>query len=92
MKRAVGVWSSAMIRHILANETYIGVWHFGRTRMENDGKSATRKTKSKRGLGKQVARSHDEWIAVTVPAIIDRKMWDAAHARLRNNKREEPVF
>lgn len=36
-KRAVGVWSGAMIRHILANETYIGVWHFGKTRMENDG-------------------------------------------------------
>lgn len=87
-KRDVGVWSGTMIRHILSNETYTGVWHFGKTRMENDGKGAAHKAKSKRGLGKQVARSRDEWIAVSVPAIIDRKTWDAAQVRLRDNKRD----
>ncbi len=87
-KREVGVWSGTMIRHILANETYIGVWHFGKTRMDNSVKGPTGKAKSKRGLGKQVARARDEWIAVDVPAIIDRETWEAAKARLRDNKRD----
>lgn len=31
-----GTWSSATVRHILANETYIGTWHYGKTRMMDE--------------------------------------------------------
>jgi site-specific DNA recombinase len=83
-KRPYAYWTPAMIRHILTNETYIGCWHFGKTRMIEDGKH--RAAKSKRGLGKQVARDKSEWIPVNVPAIIDVVTFGAAKERLAANK------
>jgi site-specific DNA recombinase len=68
-KLGKGVWQPAMIVHILTNETYIGSWHFGKTKMIDDGKH--REPQPKRGMGKQVPRAPEEWIPVEVPQIID---------------------
>lgn len=95
-KRGFAIWTDAMIRHILTNEAYTGVWHFGKTHVVSDGKEQSRKAISKRGLGKQVARPRADWIPVQVPAIIDRVTFDQAQKRLvlnreqskRNTKRE----
>lgn len=81
-KRATTVWSSAMIRHILLNETYTGVWHYGKTQMVNDDQNTRRTGKSKRGLGKQVARPREEWIAVDVPAIISRDVFEQVQQQM----------
>ena len=80
-----GVWQRAMIIHILTNETYTGVWYFGKTKMIDDGKH--REQQPKRGLGKQVARAQEEWIPVNVPAIIDRETFDLAQKRKEYSKR-----
>jgi site-specific DNA recombinase len=85
-KRPAGVWSAGRIRHILTNETYTGIWHFGKTKMTGDGRDMRRKVTSKRGFGKQVSRPRDEWIAVKVPAIIDRETFDRVQERLKVNK------
>jgi len=87
-KRPHGIWSDAMIRHILKNETYTGVWYFGKTKMVSDGKEHTRKQKSKCGFGKQVARSRDEWIPVEVPAIISVEDFNQVKERLMNNQEQ----
>jgi site-specific DNA recombinase len=84
-KHGLGVWQRAMIIHILTNETYTGVWYFGKTKMIDDGKH--REPQNKRGLGKQVARAQEEWISVNVPAIIDRATFDLAQKRKGYNKR-----
>jgi hypothetical protein len=44
-----------MIHHVLVNETYLGMWHYGKTQVVSDGKELSRKAKPKCGLGKQVA-------------------------------------
>jgi site-specific DNA recombinase len=85
-KREWGIWSGAMVRHILTNETYTGTWYYGKTRMVDDGQA--RPTKAKRGFGKQVARPRDEWIAVTVPSIINAQVFRAAQERLSLNKEQ----
>ncbi len=85
-KQGFGVWTYAMIRHIVMNRTYIGEWYYGKTHMIDDGKKATRKATSKCGTGKQVARPQEEWIKVKVPAIIDRKTFDLAQQRIEENK------
>jgi site-specific DNA recombinase len=84
-KRSHAVWSSGMIRHILRNEAYVGNWHYGKTVMVSDGQEHTRKQKNKCGLGKQVARPRDEWIEVSVPAIISREDYDKAQERMKMN-------
>jgi site-specific DNA recombinase len=84
-KRGRGVWSGAMIRHILTNETYTGVWHYGKTKVISDGNEHMRKAKRKCGLGKQVSSERDEWIAVPVPAIIDQSDFDKVRERRKIN-------
>ncbi len=84
-KHGKGVWQRAMIIHILTNKTYTGVWHFGKTKMVDDGKQ--RVSKQKRGLGKQVARAQEEWIPVNVPAIIDHESFALVQERKKYNKR-----
>jgi len=78
-KHGNGVWQRAMIIHIITNETYTGVWYFGKTKMIEDGKH--RNPQSKRGLGKQVPRAREEWIPVEVPQIIDSNTFARAQKR-----------
>jgi site-specific DNA recombinase len=87
-KRPYAVWSGGMIRNILSNEAYIGVWHFGKTKMVSDGKEYTRKQKSKRGLGKQVARPREEWIEVPVPPLVSESNFTKAKERMVKNKEQ----
>ena len=84
-KRDPGVWSGPMVRHILRNETYTGTWYYGKTKIISDGKEHTRKAKSKRGLGKQVPRSREEWVPVSVPTIIMRRDFDLAQKKIQKN-------
>lgn len=87
-KRDRCVWTAGMIRNILSNETYTGIWHYGKTRMVSDGKEHTRKLKPKCGLGKQVPRPKEEWIEVPVPAIIDSIDYHRAKAIMDKNKEQ----
>lgn len=84
-KQGAGIWQHGMVRHILTNETYTGVWHYGKTEMVSDGKEALRKPKSKCGPGKQVARSRDEWVGVEVPAIIHKEEFEQVKKRFQQN-------
>jgi site-specific DNA recombinase len=80
-KHAFGRWNQATIIRFLENETYGGVWHWQKHQERN---------------GRQSLRPEDEWMPVSVPAIISRETWEAAVARrvhnkenaLRNTKRE----
>lgn len=82
-KHGPGIWAPAMIRRILGNETYMGTWYYGKTKMVEDGKQ--RKPKPKCGFGKQVARPRDEWISVSVPAIIDEETFKRAVEKVKFN-------
>jgi site-specific DNA recombinase len=35
-KRGRGYWSPAIVQRILSNETYTGIWHYGKTRMMSE--------------------------------------------------------
>jgi len=82
-KYEVGFWAPEMIRNILKNETYTGTWHYGKTRVIDDGK--VRKPRPKCSFGKQVARPKDEWVGVPVPAIISKAAFDQAQNRMKLN-------
>jgi site-specific DNA recombinase len=73
LKRRVSantVWLQSTIQKIIANETYCGVWHYRKT--ERHG-------------SKLQYRDPSERIAVKVPAIIDRELWERAQARRKYN-------
>lgn len=72
-KRPSGMWASSQVITMLTNETYAGVWHF-RKRIGNRNR-------------KEDLRPLEEQIAVSVPAIIERDLWEQAQARRERNKR-----
>jgi hypothetical protein len=68
---AVGVWNTSTVTKILHQQTYIGVWHYGKTQtVRIDGKVR---------LGKRQAA---EQIPIAVPAIVTTSVFDAAQAAL----------
>ena len=69
--RSARLWDHSTVYRILSNETYIGVWHYGK-QIWSGGKRGTRSTA--------------EQVAVPVPAIVDRETWEQAQARLEYNK------
>jgi site-specific DNA recombinase len=70
------------IKTMLQNETYAGTRHFNRmTRVkkgDREGKKLIR--------GQWVYRDPSEWIAVKVPAIVTRELFDQVQARLRTHQ------
>jgi site-specific DNA recombinase len=66
-----GIWSPTILYKILKNETYAGVWRWGK----NIGAG---------GCGGQ--RPVAEQVAINVPAIVDRKLWEAAQMKLEYNR------
>lgn len=69
-KRKVGAWCKSTIIRIITSETYAGIWYY-------------RKTTRKNGT---LHRNENESIAVDVPAIIDRQLWDLAQKKRQENK------
>jgi len=63
-------WLASTVGKMLKNETYAGVWYFGKYK--------------KRGGHRANPREH--WIPVDVPAIVSRDTWQAAQERLVENK------
>lgn len=79
-QRGRGKWAKNTVRQILIRETYTGVWHWGKTDRKwvvKDGKKIRRMVEAPR----------EQWIAVEVPAIIDRATFDRAAKRAVYNKK-----
>jgi site-specific DNA recombinase len=84
-KQPVGIWSAAIVINIINNEAYAGIWHYGKTKMVNDGKENTQQQRHKPRFGKPVPRLREEWIAVPVPAIISREDYTEVQRKLMVN-------
>jgi len=65
-------WSSGVIRQLIVSETYSGVWRYGKYIGEG---------------GRGGRRPVEEQIAVNVPAIISREMWELAQERRAYNSK-----
>ena len=82
--RAGRLWSTSSVREILTNETYIGISYYNRRRwVESDRTDwplkKNRKTKS-------ILRPREEWIAIAVPALIDKDTFQRVQEQLKKNK------
>jgi len=78
-------WNVATIRQLLRNPAYAGTTYSGRTRpaLAQRRKSALQPV----GRGESTRPAPiDEWIAIPVPAIVSQETFEAAQARLGQNK------
>lgn len=68
-----GKWHRSQVVRILHNEMYAGVFHQNRWDTAN-GRSAHHREKPR-----------GEWVAVPVPAVVDRGIWEAAQRQMEEN-------
>jgi len=78
-------WNPSTVRGILRSSTYTGVAYSGRTRPVPARRRKSALLPVGRGESIQPT-SPDEWIAISVPAIIEKELFAAAQARLENNQ------
>jgi site-specific DNA recombinase len=71
-------WDRGQIKFMLKNETYTGTRHYNRITAVTE---ANRKG-NKMIRGKWVYRDRAEWIAVNVPAVVSRELFDKVQERL----------
>ena len=74
---AAPMWWAASVRNILQNSAYIGTWYVNRRQMQ-PGPNGAR------------MRPPEEWIALTVPAIVDRPTFLRCQQRHTENRRFSP--
>jgi site-specific DNA recombinase len=74
-------WCRSTINNMLRNETYTGVWHYGKRRVAlHDGPTVSQ-------VSQKREKDHPNRIAVSVPAIVDRGTWEMAQERFAESKR-----
>lgn len=83
-KKGKGVWHRQVVRQILMNETYSGVFYHNKWNTEG---MLGNKYKDKDERIPMTLRPRDEWIPVECPAIVDRKTFDYAQSLLKESRR-----
>jgi len=68
-------WNPHTVAKMLRNETYMGVWHWGKTRRVKRGDRIV-----------QEPRPREEWLSLPVPALVDETTWQRAQVQLGRNK------
>jgi site-specific DNA recombinase len=78
-------WNVTTIRNILRSPAYAGMAYSGRTRVvpARRRKSALQPVGSGESVG---PAPQEDWIGISVPAIVNQEMYDAAQQRLDENK------
>jgi hypothetical protein len=77
------IWGTSPITRLLSNEAYIGTVYYNRREHFDGGGARNRKTRSRE-------RPRDEWIAIAVPAIVDRNTFDRVKQVSRDNSKWNP--
>jgi site-specific DNA recombinase len=84
-------WSRQAVWHVLRNPAYQGQAAYGKTQMTQRGKET--RLRAARGRPSQPRRSNrpmdtnpKDWVYISVPPLIDSKLFRAAHAQLDENR------
>lgn len=75
---ARGLWYPGSLLEILRNETYVGTMYYGKTERLPGLRNPDKKTRWR-------WKPKADWIAVSVPAIIEQATFDAAQIQRRTN-------
>jgi site-specific DNA recombinase len=81
-KRGRRRWDNDRIKYLLTNETYAGTRYFNRITIATEANLRGRQLIR----GRSVYRDRAEWIAVKVPAIISRELFDKVQEKLAEHK------
>jgi site-specific DNA recombinase len=81
------VWSRTTVARMLRNRTYSGVLNLHRFDTAGKGQNRYRTGQEKVSVRE---RPEDQWIPVSVPALVDEATWQRAQASLEASRRRRP--
>lgn len=84
-KRNKGVWHRQVIKQILEQPAYAGIFYANKWNTEGMGINKFRKNDADKV--KIALRPKNEWIAIPCPAIIPKEWWSIAQDKLNNNRK-----
>ena len=84
------LWQPSVVNHMLKQELYYGNMYFNRREPVRPQKSREKIRVGKNPKSSRRLRPQDEWISITVPAIIDRSDWERAQEQLQANSKLSP--
>ena len=86
-------WDPTTVWGMLRNPVYCGTAMFGRTRSSPAKPRlrpiGRRPNPPKRAAGSRVAAPREEWIAISVPALVDQAIFEAAQVQLEENRKRK---
>jgi site-specific DNA recombinase len=84
-------WHSGYVRNLLHNPVYQGTFYYNRSKQVKAQRRNLPTQEPLKLTGKgRIRRPRDEWIAVSVPAIIEPEVWEAALRQLQVNRDRSP--
>ncbi|MGD6841243.1 recombinase family protein [Bacillus infantis] len=84
-KKGKGVWHRQVVRQILMNETYSGVYFHNKWNTE--GMLGNKYKQDRDEKIPMTKRPKEEWIPVDVPAIVEKKTFEKAQRLLKESRR-----
>ncbi len=84
-KSVRGVWSSSTLTRLLRNPCYIGKAKWGSTKAVIPKKPHKQVKYKRQKKSSRIVIPKEEWLYVPVPAIVDKKLFDATQKQLKIN-------
>jgi site-specific DNA recombinase len=78
-------WSPSTVHHILADPIYVGTAYANRYAYGPPAKPRAQRGPHTGEATCRRLRPREEWIAISVPALVDQETWDQAQAQLARN-------
>src|SRR3954453_17216437 len=78
-------WSPSTVHHILADPIYVGTAYANRYPYVPAAKPRAQRGPHTGEATCRRLRPREQWIAISVPALVDQEMWDRAQAQLARN-------
>ncbi|MCW5887747.1 MAG: recombinase family protein, partial [Anaerolineales bacterium] len=83
-------WWTSSVYAILKNETYTGTAYMYKTKAVEPKKHAKLERYRQRQKSSKADRPREDWLAVSVPPIIDKATWQKAQEQLKRNAQSSP--
>lgn len=83
------VWGESTVHKILHSETYTGTLYYNRSQLVALSPAEMAQTRTSSGV-RRVSRAKEDWIALSIPAIIERALFERSQARHESNTQFSP--
>lgn len=89
-KSKSGHWGNSTLCRLLRNKAYVGTVFYNKSQAVEPKTPQTHEKYKRIRKSSRVARSKEDWIAISVPSIIDEELFDKTQEQLKINALHSP--